>query len=162
LALGRAVVAAEDNWFCRHRGFDWAALQAQFELARAGERPRGASTITQQTAKNVLLWPGRDPVRKVLEAWFAPQLELFWGKRRILEVYLNVAELGPGVFGAEAAARHWFDRPAAELSGHQAATLAAMLPNPRAWTPDDPLVQEKAAVVLSRVGQLGSLLDCVP
>ena len=102
-ALGRhraapasAAIAAEDNRFCEHGGFDWPELRGQLDRALAGEPARGASTLTMQTAKNLLLWPGRDPVRKLLEAWLTPQIELLWGKRRIMEVYLNVAETGPG------------------------------------------------------------------
>jgi monofunctional biosynthetic peptidoglycan transglycosylase len=114
--LARAVIASEDNLFCRHWGIDAAALREQVGRALDGERARGASTITQQTAKNLLLWEGRDPVRKLLEAWLAPQLELILGKRRILEIYLNVIETGPGLYGAEAAARRYFAKPAAKLT----------------------------------------------
>jgi len=125
--LARAVVAAEDARFCEHVGFDFT------EIGKAIERgaSRGASTITQQTAKNVFLWPGRSWTRKGLEAAFAGAIELAWGKRRILEVYLNVAEMGEGVFGAEAAARHWCGVPAADLTLSQAARIAAILPNPK-------------------------------
>ena len=103
--LPQAVIASEDNRFCEHAGFDWAELEHQFDRAWAGESIRGASTITMQVAKNVLLWPGRDPVRKLFEAMLTPQIELFWNKRRIIEIYLNVAETGPGLYGAEAASR---------------------------------------------------------
>ena len=130
-ALIAAVIAAEDNAFCRHHGFDTQALQDEIDNWLAGERPRGASTITMQTAKNILLWPGRDPVRKVVEAWLTPQIELMWSKRRILEVYLGIVEMGPGVYGAEAAARRYFDKPASALNRREAALLAAVLPNPR-------------------------------
>jgi monofunctional biosynthetic peptidoglycan transglycosylase len=162
-SLPRAVVAAEDNLFCRHFGFDWQALRGQLASAFDGERPRGASTITMQTAKNLFLWPGRDPVRKALEAWLTPQLELLWSKRRIMEVYLNIAELGPGIYGAEAAARHWFKKPAAELSPAEAARLAAILPAPLRWRParSDAHVARRAGVIAKRVGQLGPLLDCL-
>ena len=104
-ALPQAVIAAEDNRFCEHAGFDWQELEGQIDALLAGGRARGASTITMQTAKNLFLWPGRDLVRKALEAWFTPQIELLWPKRRIIEVYLNIAEFGPGIYGAEAAAR---------------------------------------------------------
>ncbi len=97
-----AVIASEDNLFCRHMGFDLDALRTEVSNWIDGERPRGASTISMQTAKNILLWPDRDLLRKGLEAWFTPQLELLWDKRRIIEVYLNVAEMGPGIYGAEA------------------------------------------------------------
>lgn len=163
-ALPRAVIAAEDNLFCRHRGFDLDALRHEIDRALAGERSRGASTITMQTAKNILLWPGRDPVRKVLEAALAPQLELFWNKRRILEIYLNIAELGPGIYGAEAAARHWFGKPAGRLTRREAALLAAILPNPRRWSPRRPTrhIADRARTIERRMDQLGPLLDCAP
>ena len=99
-ALPYAVIAAEDNRFCEHAGFDWKELGGQIDAALAGGRARGASTITMQTAKNLFLWPGRDLVRKALEAWFTPQIELLWPKRRIIGVYLNIAEFGPGIYGA--------------------------------------------------------------
>jgi monofunctional biosynthetic peptidoglycan transglycosylase len=128
--LPRAVIAAEDARFCAHRGFDIEAIEKAYERNREGGRLRGGSTISQQTAKNAFLWPGRTMVRKGLEAWFTVLIELLWGKARIMEVYLNVAEFGRGVFGAEAAARHYFGVPAAKLSRAQAARLAAILPQP--------------------------------
>src|SRR3546814_885552 len=115
-ALRGAVIAAEDNLFCVHGGFDWAALRRAVDDYRSGDGLRGASTISMQTAKNVLLWPGRTFVRKAIEAWFTLLIELQWDKRRILEVYLNVAEWGPGIYGAEAAARTPFGKSAADLS----------------------------------------------
>jgi monofunctional biosynthetic peptidoglycan transglycosylase len=160
-ALRQAVIAAEDNLFCTHAGFDWKALRQEVEALLDGARPRGASTISMQTVKNVLLWPGRDPVRKVAEAWLTPQLELLWSKRRILEVYLNVVELGPGIYGAEAAARHWFDKPAAQLGRDEAARLAAILPAPLRWSPtSSSYVARRARILRGRIEQLGSLLDC--
>jgi monofunctional glycosyltransferase len=116
-----------------------------------------------QTAKNILLWPGRDPARKLLEAWLTPQLEVLWGKRRIIEVYLNVAEMGRGVFGAEAAAQAYFSKPAAALSRREAALLAAILPNPRQRSPVQPtaFVDRRARTLVTRIDQLGPLLDCV-
>lgn len=160
--LPRAVVAAEDNLFCDHFGFDVEALTRQIRKWREGGRPRGASTITMQTAKNILLWPGRDPVRKVAEAWLTPQIEFLWSKQRILEVYLNVAEFGPGIYGAEAAARAFFGTSASALSQTQAALLAAVLPNPREWSAakPGPYVRQRARSIQRRVGQLGPLLDC--
>jgi len=140
--LARAVVAAEDARFCDHTGFDFE----QIGKALRGGAERGASTITQQTAKNVFLWPGRNWVRKGLEAGFAGAIELAWGKRRILEVYLNVAEMGEGVFGAEAAARHWFGVSASDLTPAQAARIAAILPNPKDRSASRPssFVQKRA------------------
>ena len=158
-----SVIASEDNLFCRHSGFDTAAMQGEIDTWLAGDRPRGASTITMQTAKNILLWPGRDVLRKAVEAYLTPQLELLWSKRRILEVYLNVAEMGPGVYGAEAAARAYFKKPALSLSRREAALLAAVLPNPWARSVVRPgwLVSGKANRIMRRTEQLGPLLDCV-
>lgn len=133
-ALARSVVAAEDANFCDHWGFDMRAIRAALDEG-AG---RGASTLSQQTVKNVFLWHGRSWPRKALEAVFTPVVELVWTKRRILEVYLNVAEMGPGIFGAEAAARHYFGRSAADLSEAQAALIAAALPNPKERDPGHP------------------------
>ena len=161
--LPQAVVAAEDNRFCEHAGFDWQELGGQIDALLAGERARGASTITMQTAKNLFLWPGRDLVRKALEAWLTPQIELLWPKRRIVEVYLNVAELGPGIYGAEAAAQTHFGKPASALTRQEAALLAAILPNPRAWSPDRPTsyLQGRARTIRTRIEQLGPMLECV-
>ena len=133
--LARAVMAAEDAKFCDHWGFDVAAIRQVLEGGDEGRRMRGASTISQQVAKNVFLWHGRSWVRKGLEAGFTLMIEGLWGKRRILEVYLNVAELGEGVFGAEAAAQRYFVRAAARLSLEQAARLAAVLPDPKGRDP---------------------------
>ena len=128
--LARAVVAAEDARFCDHYGFDFEAIRAAIRLNEQGKRTYGASTITQQTAKNVFLWHERSWVRKGLEAGFTVLIEIFWPKQRILEVYLNTAEFAPGVFGAEAASQHHFGRPASALTLTQASRLAAVLPNP--------------------------------
>lgn len=162
-ALPRAVIAAEDNLFCEQAlGFDFRALRGQVEAALEGDRPRGASTITMQVAKNLFLWPGRDPLRKALEVWLTPQIALLWPKRRVLEVYLNIVEFGPGVYGAEAAARAHFNRPAAALTAQQAAQLAVVLPAPLQWSAaaPGPYLRERAATVRRRVGQLGPLLAC--
>ena len=161
--LPQAVIASEDNRFCEHWGFDWKELGGQLDRAMAGKQVRGASTISMQVAKNVLLWPGRDPLRKLLEVPLTPQLELLWGKRRIMEVYLNVAETGPGLYGAEAAAQAYFGKPASALTRREAALIAAVLPNPRVWSPDRPssYIRQRARVIERRIGQLGPLLDCV-
>ncbi len=160
--LAQAVIASEDNRFCEHWGFDFGEVLEIFDAWRGGERPRGASTITMQTAKNVLLWPERRVVRKLLEAWLTPQLELIWGKRRILEVYLNVAELGPGIYGAEAAAQRHFGKSAAALTRREAALLAAALPSPRRATPAQPsdYLNGRVPVIRQRVDQLGPMLAC--
>jgi monofunctional biosynthetic peptidoglycan transglycosylase len=128
--IPRAVIAAEDSRFCEHRGFDIEAIEKAMERNSKGKKLRGGSTISQQTAKNAFLWPGRTYVRKGLEAWFTVLIEFVWGKPRIMEVYLNVAEFGRGVFGVEAASRHYFDKPATKLSRVEAARLAAILPQP--------------------------------
>lgn len=154
-ALAIAVVAAEDQKFPLHAGFDLESIRGA--LAESRERPRGASTISQQVAKNLYLWPGRSWLRKGLEAWLTGWLETLWPKRRILEVYLNVAEFGPGVFGAEIAARRYFGKPAAALSGREAAVLAAVLPNPKKLSAahPSPRVIERAAWIEAQAQQLG-------
>ena len=161
--LPQAVVAAEDNWFCEHAGFDWEELGGQIDALLAGASARGASTITMQTAKNLFLWPSRDFVRKALEAWLTPQIELLWPKRRIMEVYLNVVELGPGIYGAEAAARTYFGKPASALGAQEAALLVSILPSPRDWSPVRPsdYLQDRARTIRTRINQLGPMLDCV-
>ena len=161
--LPQAAIAAEDNRFCEHFGFDWEELGGQIDALLAGERARGASTITMQTAKNLFLWPGRDFVRKALEAWLTPQIELLWPKRRIMEVYLNVAELGPGIYGAEAAARSYFGKSASGLSAQEATLLAAILPSPRDWSPIRPTdyLESRARTIRARIDQLGPMLDCI-
>lgn len=146
-SLARAVIASEDERFCAHHGFDWDALAESWRAYQQGRRLRGASTISQQTAKNLFLWPGRSLFRKIIEAYVTVQLELLWPKSRILETYLNIVEWGHGVYGAEAAARAHFHKAAAALTPHEAALLAAVLPNPRRWSADRPTahVEERAA-----------------
>jgi monofunctional biosynthetic peptidoglycan transglycosylase len=152
--LLRAVVVAEDARFFEHRGVDLDALRraAEYNARHAGRRLRGAGTITMQCARNLFLWPGRSYLRKALEVYFAQLLELMWAKRRILEVYLNVAEWGDGVYGVEAAARTYFRVPASRLGAYQAALLAAALPDPRDWNPavPTPYLAGRAAIIASR------------
>ncbi len=136
--LVAAAIAAEDARFCSHPGFDFEAIEQAMKANEQGRRMRGGSTISQQTAKNVFLWPGRDWVRKGLEAGYTVLIETVWGKRRIMEVYLNVAEMGPGIYGAEAAAQHWFGKSASDLSSREAARLAAILPSPRRYNAGSP------------------------
>lgn len=131
LQLG--VIASEDQNFVKHNGFDIEAIEKAIEDNRKGKRVRGASTISQQTAKNVFLWPGRNWLRKGLEVYFTFLIETFWSKERILEVYLNSIEMGRGIYGAEAASQHWFNKSAANLSVYEAAAIAAILPNPREY-----------------------------
>ncbi|MDH3232587.1 MAG: monofunctional biosynthetic peptidoglycan transglycosylase [Alphaproteobacteria bacterium] len=151
----RAVIASEDARFCRHNGFDLDAIETALKERRGG-RTRGASTITQQTAKNLFLWPNRDFVRKGLEAWFAILLEVLWSKDRILEIYLNVAEWGDGVYGIESAARRYYRRPARSLTRHQSAYLAAVLPNARIFSPVSPsqITRTRAESVLRRMDRV--------
>lgn len=134
-AVPRAAIGAEDARFCVHHGFDFEAMEAAAARnakasAKGGKKLRGGSTISQQTAKNAFLWPGRSYIRKGLEAYFTILIEVIWGKPRIMEVYLNIAEMGPGIYGVDAAARHYFEVPASRLTTRQAARLAAILPQP--------------------------------
>jgi len=159
-----AAVASEDQLFCREKiGIDVDAFAAQFALWQRGERPRGASTITMQTARNLLLWPGRDFVRKAIEAWLTPQMALLWPKQRVMEVYLNIIEFGPGIYGAEAAAQRYFGHSAATLTREQAVRLIAVLPDPLNWSAahPSPYVRQRDEIIGRRLGQLGGLLDCV-
>ena len=152
-----AAVAAEDQKFPAHCGFDFDEIGKALERNRRGGGLRGASTITQQVAKNLYLWPGQNLVRKGLEAYFTVAIELLWPKRRILEVYLNVAEFGPGTFGVLAASRHAFLREPAELTPRQAATLIAVLPSPKRMSAADPseYVKRRAREIQEAVAQLG-------
>lgn len=131
-----AVIASEDQLFPDHTGFDWKSIQRAYEYnkAKPGRTIRGGSTISQQVAKNVFLWHGRSWIRKGLETYFTFMIELIWGKRRILEVYLNIAEMGKGIFGIEAASRAYFSKPSSDLTSREAAMIAACLPNPRVYT----------------------------
>ncbi|MCA1965201.1 MAG: monofunctional biosynthetic peptidoglycan transglycosylase [Flavobacterium sp.] len=133
LNLQKAVIASEDGRFLEHSGFDFEAMQKAFKNNQKGKRLKGGSTISQQTAKNVFLWQGRSYVRKGLEAYYTVLIELIWGKKRIMEVYLNSIEMGDGVYGAEAAAKHWYRKDAASLTRYEAAGIAAILPNPRKY-----------------------------
>ena len=128
--IPRAVIAAEDSRFCEHRGFDVEAIEKAMERNKQGKKLRGGSTISQQTAKNAFLWSGRTWIRKGLEAWFTVLIEFIWGKPRIMEVYLNIAEFGRGVYGVQAASIHYFNKPASKLTRVEAARLAAILPQP--------------------------------
>jgi monofunctional biosynthetic peptidoglycan transglycosylase len=154
---GLAVIASEDQNFPTHHGFDFESLQKAIDAHEKGQRLRGASTITQQVAKNVFLWSGRSFVRKGLEAYFTLLVEVLWPKRRILEVYLNVAEMGSGVFGVEAASQRYFRKPAARLTASDAALLAAVLPNPIRLRADRPsaYVEERREWILQQMFQLG-------
>jgi len=145
--LVNAAIAAEDARFCSHNGFDMEAIQKALDHNADGGRIRGGSTISQQTAKNVFLWPSRDWIRKGFEAGYTVLIEAVWSKRRIMEVYLNVVEWAPGVYGAQAASRHWFGKDARDLTPAQAARLAAILPAPRRYeaASPGPYVRRRAA-----------------
>lgn len=160
-----AVVASEDSGFCRHNGFDVAAIKKAFEHNANSTKIRGGSTISQQTAKNVFLWPRRDYVRKGLEAYFTVLIEAIWGKPRIMEVYLNSIEWGPGIYGAEAAAQHNFGVSAARLTPAQAARLAVIVPKPLSWKADKPgrYVRKRSGTIAARAGVVRrqGLADCV-
>lgn len=136
--MPRAVVASEDGRFYEHHGFDFKEIQNAIDEGKAGKRQRGASTISQQTAKNVFLWPGHSWVRKGLEAYFTVLIELFWTKERIMEVYLNSIEMGAGIYGVEAASQHYFGCTAKELSKPRAALIALCLPSPLKRDPAHP------------------------
>lgn len=150
--LVRAVIASEDTRFCQHHGFDMVELRKAMDEADAGGRVRGASTISQQTAKNVFLFNGGGYVRKGFEAWFTFLIEKMWTKARIMEIYLNVAEWGDGYYGAEAAARARFKLPAKQLSQRQSALLAAVLPSPNRWKITGNYAQQRAGKIQTVMG----------
>ncbi len=152
-----AVIAAEDQRFPHHNGFDTAALRDAVDEALSGQGLRGASTLSQQTAKNLYLWHGRSLVRKGIEAWFTVYMEALWSKERILEIYLNIAEWEKGLYGIEAASRHYFDKPAARLTAEEAALLAAVLPNPEVFRVDAPSdrVHARQHWILQQMDALG-------
>ncbi len=162
--LPRSVIASEDGRFCSHHGVDWTELRASIEDAEDLTDARGGSTITQQTAKNLFLWPGRSFIRKGLEFPLAFWIDLVLPKRRVLEIYLNIAEWGPnGEFGVEAASRYAFGKPAAQLSSGEAALLAAMLPNPkrRSAKAPRPGIRRIAGVVQTRATRSGAIDACL-
>ncbi len=152
-----AVIAAEDQKFAVHPGFDFEAIDRALRDRERGKRLRGASTISQQVAKNLFLWKGQNFVRKGLEAWFTLLIEALWPKQRILEVYLNVAEFGPGIYGVGAAAPRFFRKEPARLTQREAALLAAVLPNPRRFRVQRPsaYVQRRQAWIVGQMNQLG-------
>jgi monofunctional biosynthetic peptidoglycan transglycosylase len=153
-----AVVAAEDQLFLEHNGFDLKAIEKAMEYneKKKGKKIKGASTISQQTAKNAFLWPGRSWIRKGLEVYFTFLIEIFWSKERIMEVYLNIIEMGRGVYGAEAAAQYYYNKPADKLSASQCAAIAAVLPNPVKWSPvkPTPYISKKQRWILKQMGWL--------
>lgn len=157
-----SMIASEDQLFAEHNGFDFEAMEKAMEYneknkKKKNKKVRGASTISQQVAKNLFLWPGRSYIRKAFEAWFTLLIETFWSKKRILEVYMNIAETGPLTFGAEAAAQKYFHKPAKKLSPEQAALITAVLPNPLKMNPARPsgFVQQRKNHILRQVGFFG-------
>lgn len=157
--LAKAVIVSEDQKFIEHFGFDFEAIEKAFVGNKKGRKIKGGSTITQQTAKNVFLWPQRSYIRKGFEMYFAFLIEIFWSKERILEVYLNSIEMGNGVYGAEAAAQHWFRKPAAKLTKYEAASIAAILPNPRKYkaTGSSNYVERRKNWIIRQMGYFGPL-----
>ena len=155
--MGLAVIAAEDQKFPAHHGFDIEAIQKAVAFNEENTRTRGASTISQQAAKNMFLWSGRNWVRKGGEVYFTVLMELIWGKRRILESYLNIVEFGDGIYGVEAASQRYFKKHASALTASDAAILAAVLPNPRRYsvTAPGPYVKERQQWILQQMDQLG-------
>lgn len=162
-AIPQAVIASEDNRFCDHNGVDWDAMKVAYAEWQAGEGLRGASTVSMQVARNVFLWPGQDPLRKALEIVVAYGIEQLWGKRRIMEIYLNIVEWGPGVYGIEAAARHHFGKSARQLTRVEIYRLVSILPSPRYWKPTTRSRWGNYQVVRlgRRVGQLQGEMNCI-
>ena len=158
----RSVIALEDSRFCTHNGVDWTEVSHAVADRLKGARLRGASTISMQTAKNLFLWPNRTFLRKAVEAPTTYLIEWALGKRRILEIYLNVVEWGPGLYGVEAAAQRYFGKPAARLTRREAGLLAAVLPNPRRWSPRTPTdyIRERAQTAMARATVIGPHLRC--
>lgn len=156
--LTKAVIASEDQKFMDHWGFDLQALEKAYKRNKKGKKRKlGGSTISMQTAKNVYLWPGRTWVRKAFEAYFTGLIELLWSKQRIMEVYLNSIEMGPGIYGAEAAAQAWFKKAASQLTAKEAARIAACLPDPRRRNPARP-----SAYVAGRTGKIQRMVRQLP
>lgn len=157
--LQKAVIASEDGTFLKHDGFDFVAMQKAYKSNERGRRIKGGSTISQQTAKNVFLWQGRSYLRKGLEAYFTVLIEIIWGKERIMEVYLNSIEMGNGVYGAQAAAEHWYRKGASSLTPMQAAGIAAILPNPRKYsaTSSSSYINRRKAKIVRVMRQVGKI-----
>lgn len=157
--LQKAVIASEDANFLTHHGFDFDAIQKAIKNNEKGKKIKGGSTISQQTAKNVFLWQGRSYLRKGLEAYFTVLIEIFWGKERIMEVYLNSIEMGNGVYGAEAASQYWYHKKAAYLTKREAAGIAAILPNPRKFkaSGSSSYIENRKSRIVKHMGYVGKL-----
>lgn len=159
--LQLAVVCSEDQNYLKHFGFDWGAIQKAMKANESGKKLRGASTISQQTAKNVFLWPGRSYLRKGFEFYFTFLIEVFWSKERIMEVYLNSIEMGKGVYGAEAAAQFWFKKTAKQLNKDESSAIAAILPNPLKFVANPPsaYVSSRKSWIKQQMSFWGNQLD---
>nr|WP_315144483.1 monofunctional biosynthetic peptidoglycan transglycosylase [uncultured Flavobacterium sp.] len=157
--LQKAVIASEDGTFLSHNGFDFLAMQKAYKSNERGRRIKGGSTISQQTAKNVFLWQGRSYLRKGLEAYFTVLIEIIWGKKRIMEVYLNSIEMGDGVYGAHAATQYWYRKDASSLTKMQAAGIAAILPNPRKYkaTSSSSYINNRKAKIVRVMSHVGTI-----
>jgi monofunctional biosynthetic peptidoglycan transglycosylase len=157
--LAKAVIVSEDQKFIEHFGFDIEAIEKAFKGNQKGKKIKGGSTITQQTAKNVFLWPQRSYIRKGFEMYFTFLIEVFWSKERILEVYLNSIEMGNGIYGAEAASQYWFNKPATKLTKYEAASIAAILPNPRKYKArgSSNYVERRKNWIVRQMGYFGPL-----
>ncbi len=157
--MKRAAVSAEDQLFLKHMGFDIKAIEKAYQSNEKGKKVKGGSTISQQTAKNVFLWPGRSWIRKGFEAYFTLLIELLWSKERILEVYLNVIEMGDGIYGAEAAAQNYYGKSCHSMSRPEAALIAACFPNPLRWTPRNPTryIKHRQYLIMRNMRRLGPL-----
>ena len=159
LSMKRAAVAAEDQTFLENHGFDFNAIEKAYEKNSKSKKLIGGSTISQQTAKNVFLWPGRSIVRKGFEAWFTVLMEIFWSKKRIMEVYLNVIEMGDGIYGVEAASQAYFHKPASQLTNREAASIAVIFPNPLKWSATNPsdYLRHRQYLIMKNMRRLGPL-----
>ncbi len=159
--LQLAVVCSEDQNYLKHYGFDWGAIGKAKKANEEGKKLRGASTISQQTAKNVFLWPGRSYIRKGFEVYFTLLMEVFWSKERIMEVYLNSIEMGNGVYGAEAAAKHWFKKQAIKLNKDESAAIASILPNPLKYiaSPASGYIDKRKVWIKQQMSFWGNQLD---
>ena len=159
LSMKRAAVAAEDQTFLENHGFDFNAIEKAYEKNSKSKKLIGGSTISQQTAKNVFLWPGRSIIRKGFEAWFTVLMEVFWSKKRIMEVYLNVIEMGDGIYGVEAASQAYFHKPASQLTNREAASIAVIFPNPLKWSATNPsdYLRHRQYLIMKNMRRLGPL-----
>lgn len=158
-AMKRAAVAAEDQKFLTHHGFDFDAMGKAINKNANSKKLVGGSTISQQTAKNVFLWPGRSYIRKAFEAYFTALIEIFWSKKRIMEVYLNVIEMGDGVYGIQAASQYYYGKDASQLTRREAAAIASIFPLPLKWSPNEPTkyLRRRQSAILRNIRRVGPM-----